>query len=108
MKMTQLPTRSYIKSSISVALTAVSIPRPFVFTNGKADKTFNMFKLASISIRISVHVHLAASICPRESVEMKFSICYVSKYATYQKIQDRLSVRRKVIFLKYFLISVDR
>ncbi|XP_076382698.1 uncharacterized protein LOC143260592 [Megalopta genalis] len=43
MKMTQTV---YIKSSISVAATAVSIcDRPFVFANGKADKTFNMFKL---------------------------------------------------------------
>lgn len=40
----------YIKSSISVELTVVSIRIPFVFANGKADKTFNMFKLASISI----------------------------------------------------------
>ncbi|XP_076301417.1 uncharacterized protein LOC143219287 [Lasioglossum baleicum] len=43
MKMTRTV---YIKSSISVAATAVSIcVRPFVFANGKADKTFNMFKL---------------------------------------------------------------
>lgn len=48
----------YIKSSISVEATAVSIRVHFVFANGKADKTFNMFKLASISIIYPIRDYL--------------------------------------------------
>lgn len=48
----------YIKSSISIEATAVSIRVHFVFANGKADKTFNMFKLASISIIYPIRDYL--------------------------------------------------
>lgn len=50
----------YIKSSISVEPTAVSIRVHFVFANGKADKTFNMFKLASISIIYPIRDYLVS------------------------------------------------
>lgn len=53
--------RVYIKSSISVEATAVSIRVHFVFANGKADKTFNMFKLASISIIYPIYTRLLST-----------------------------------------------
>lgn len=77
----------YIKSSISVEATAVSIRVHFVFANGKADKTFNMFKLASISIIYPIYTRLLSTCIVRGGMSTRHSrmldlvifVCGISK-----------------------------
>ena len=71
----------YIKSSISVEPTPVSIRVHFVFANGKADKTFNMFKLASISIIYPIRDYLVRvrGMGGEKSMRMLDLCCGISK-----------------------------
>lgn len=72
----------YIKSSISVEPTPVSIRVHFVFANGKADKTFNMFKLASISIIYPIRDYLVRvrGMGGEKSMRMLDLVIFVAEY----------------------------